>query len=63
MKDKKEELLKSDSKTKKRKRSYSGIELPSPDESIDDFEKFNIDKNIVERLKLKQIESLFDVQK
>lgn len=63
MKDKKEELLKSDSKSKKRKRSYSGIELPSPDESLDDFEKFNIDKNIVERLKLKQIESLFDVQK
>ena len=63
MKEKKEEILKSDSKTKKRKRSYSGIELPEPEEIIDDFEKYKIDKNIVERLKLKQIESLFDVQK
>ena len=63
MKDKKEEILKSDSKVKKRKRSYSGIELPSPEEETDDFENYKIDKNIVERLKLKQIESLFDVQK
>jgi len=63
MKGKKEDILKSDSKTKKRKRSYSGIELPPPEETIDDFEKFGINQNIVERLKLKQIESLFDVQK
>ena len=63
MKEKKEELLKSDSKPKKRKRSYSGIELPLPEETVDDFEKYNIDKNIVDRLKLKQIESLFEVQK
>ena len=63
MKDKKEENLKSDYKVKKRKRSFSGIELPPPEELVDDFEKFKIDKNIVERLKLKQIESLFDVQK
>ena len=65
MKDKKEkeELMKSDAKTKKRKRSYSGIELPSPEEEIDDFQKYKINNNIVERLKLKQIESLFEVQK
>ena len=60
---KKEEFIKSDLKTKKRKRSYSGIELPSPEKEIDDFQKFNINTNIVERLKLKQIESLFEVQK
>ena len=38
MKDKKEkeELLKFNAKTKKRKRSYSGIELPAPEEEIDD---------------------------
>ena len=63
MKVKNEDLLKSDSKPKKRKRSYSGIDLVPPEEILDDFEKFGIDKNIVERLKLKQIESLFDVQK
>ena len=65
MKDKKEkeELMKSDAKTKKRKRSYSGIELPAPEEEIDDFQKYKIDKNIAERLRLKQIESLFEVQK
>ena len=60
---KKEELIKSDLKTKKRKRSYSGIELPSPKKEIDDFQKYNINTNIVEKLKLKQIESLFEVQK
>ena len=63
MKVKNEDLLKSDSKPKKRKRSYSGIDLLPPEEILDDFEKFGINKNIVERLKLKQIESLFDVQK
>ena len=63
MKVKNEDLLKSDSKPKKRKRSYSGIDLVPPEEILDDFEKFGINKNIVERLKLKQIESLFDVQK
>ena len=63
LKDKKEELLKSDAKTKKRKRSYSGIELPMPDEEIDDFKKYKINEYIAERLKLKQIESLFEVQK
>ena len=63
MKVKNEDLLKSDSKPKKRKRSYSGIDLVPPEDILDDFEKFGIDKNIVERLKLKQIESLFDVQK
>jgi len=35
---KEKELIKSDLKTKKRKRSYSGIELPSPGQEIDDFE-------------------------
>ena len=63
MKTKREDLDKSESKNKKRKRSYSGIELPSPEEETDDFENYKIDKNIVERLKLKQIESLFEVQK
>ena len=60
---KNEELIKSDLKTKKRKRSYSGIELPSPKKEIDDFQKYNINTNIVERLKLKQIDTLFEVQK
>ena len=60
---KKEELIKSDLNTKKRKRSYSGIELPLQEKEIDDFQKYNINSNIVERLKLKQIESLFEVQK
>ena len=63
MKTKREDLDKSESKNKKRKRSYSGIELPSPEEEIDDFQKYKINNNIVERLKLKQIESLFEVQK
>ena len=47
----------------KRKRSFSGIELPEPIETSDDFEKYKISPFIVEKLKLKQIESLFDVQK
>ena len=55
------EIPNSDSKPHKRKRSLSGIET-TPNEP-DDFEIFKIDKNIVERLKLKQIESLFEVQK
>ena len=55
------EIPNSDSKPHKRKRSLSGIETP-PNEP-DDFEIYKIDKNIVERLKLKQIESLFEVQK
>ena len=54
MKEKIEDYNKSDSKNRKRKRSYSGIELPSPEEVIDDFQKNKIDKNIVERLKLKR---------
>ena len=57
MKTKREDLDKSESKNKKRKRSYSGIELHSPEEEIDDFKKYKINNNIVERLKLKQIES------
>jgi len=50
-------------KPHKRKRSLSGIECPTPTNEPDDFETYKIDKNIVERLKLKQIESLFEVQK
>ena len=46
MKDKKDEILRTDYKVKKRKRSFSGIELPSPEELVDDFEKFKIDKKI-----------------
>jgi ATP-dependent RNA helicase DDX21 len=57
------EVPKSDIKPHKRKRSLSGIECPTPPNEPDDFETYNIDKNIVERLKLKQIESLFEVQK
>ena len=53
----------SDSKPHKRKRSYSGIEIPTPSNEPDDFQTYKIDPNIVERLKLKQIESLFEVQK
>ena len=63
MKEEKKEELLSDFKNKKRKRSYSGIELPVPEDVNDDFETYKINKNIVERLKLKQIESLFEVQK
>ena len=55
------EQPKSDIKPHKRKRSLSGID--SPPNEPDDFETYKIDKNIVERLKLKQIESLFEVQK
>ena len=51
------EQPKSDIKPHKRKRSLSGID--SPLNEPDDFETYKIDKNIVERLKLKQIESLF----
>ena len=54
---------KSDIKPHKRKRSYSGIEVPTPPNEPDDFETYKIHPNIVERLKLKQIESLFEVQK
>ena len=54
---------KSDTKPHKRKRSYSGIEVPTPPNEPDDFETYKIHPNIVERLKLKQIESLFEVQK
>ena len=57
------DLQKSDSKPHKRKRSYSCIECPTPPNEPDDFETFKINPNIVERLKLKQIESLFEVQK
>ena len=61
---KKDDLHKSDLKTHKRKRSYSGIELPSSStEEIDDFQAYKIAPEIVERLKLKQITSLFEVQK
>ena len=63
MKEKKDDQQNSDLKSKKRKRSFSGIDLPDPEESVDDFQKYKIDPNIVERLKLKQIESLFEVQK
>ena len=63
MKEKKDDQQNSDLKSKKRKRSFSGIDLPDPEESVDDFQKYKIDLNIVERLKLKQIESLFEVQK
>ena len=49
---------------KKRKRSYSGIDLPSPaEEQDDDFKLFKIHESIADRLKQKQIMSLFDVQK
>ena len=54
---------KSDTKPHKRKRSYSGIEVQTPSSEPDDFETFKIHPSIVERLKLKQIESLFEVQK
>ena len=54
---------KSDTKPHKRKRSYSGIEVQTPSNEPDDFETFKIHPSIVERLKLKQIESLFEVQK
>ena len=54
---------KSDTKPHKRKRSYSGIEVQTPSNEPDDFEAFKIHPSIVERLKLKQIESLFEVQK
>ena len=57
------DVQKSDSKPHKRKRSYSCIECPTPPNEPDDFETFKINPNIVERLKLKQIESLFEVQK
>ena len=57
------DVSKSDIKPHKRKRSLSGIECPTPPNEPDDFETYKIDKNIVERLKLKQIESLFEVQK
>ena len=71
MKGKKRQRSESDSKVKepeelpvkKRKRSYSGIDLPDPEEQEDDFQKFKINPAIAERLKLKQINSLFDVQK
>ena len=49
--------------SKKRKRSYSGIDLPSPSETNDDFAQFKIHPAIVEKLQLKQIVSLFEVQK
>ena len=49
--------------SKKRKRSYSGIDLPSPSETNDDFTQFKIHPAIVEKLQLKQIVSLFEVQK
>ena len=48
---------------KKRKRSFSGIDLPDFEETQDDFSHYKINENIIERLKLKQIESLFEVQK
>ena len=48
---------------KKRKRSFSGIDLPDFEETQDDFSYYKINENIIERLKLKQIESLFEVQK
>ena len=51
-----------DKTPKKRKRSYSGIDLPE-EESQDDFTTYKINPNIIERLKLKQIENLFEVQK
>ena len=58
------DLPKSDIKPHKRKRSYSGIELPSSStEEIDDFQTYKISPEIAERLKLKQITSLFEVQK
>ena len=57
------EVQNSDSKPHKRKRSYSGIECPTPPNEPDDFETYKIHPKIVERLKLKQIESLFEVQK
>ena len=71
MKGKKRQRSESDSKVKepeelpvkKRKRSYSGIDLPDPEEQEDDFQKFKINPAIAERLKLKQKNSLFDVQK
>ena len=47
---------------KKRKRSFSGIDLPDLEDQ-DDFSHYKINENIIERLKLKQIESLFEVQK
>ena len=58
------DLPKSDIKPHKRKRSYSGIELPSSStEEVDDFQTYKISPEIAERLKLKQITSLFEVQK
>ena len=48
---------------KKRKRSFSGIDLPDFEETQDDFSHYKINENIIERLKLNQIESLFEVQK
>ena len=52
-----------DKSNKKRKKSFSGIELPDPEDSKDDFIQFNINSNIAQRLKDKNIHSLFDVQK
>ena len=52
-----------DKTPKKRKRSYSGIDLPEKEEIQDDFTKYKINPNIIERLKLKQIDNLFEVQK
>ena len=49
---------------KKRKRSYSGIDLPSPSpEQEDDFTQYKIHPAIADRLKQRNIMSLFDVQK
>ena len=46
---------------KKRKRSYSGIDLPSPvEEQDDDFKLFKIHESIADRLKQKQIMSLYE---
>ena len=58
-----EKDLKKDKLQKKRKRSYSGIDLPDSEEIQDDFTQYKINPNIVEKLKLKQIENLFEVQK
>ena len=52
-----------DKSNKKRKKSFSGIELPDPEDSKDDFIQFNINSSIAQRLKDKNIHSLFDVQK
>lgn len=61
--EKPKELIELETPVKKRKRSYSGIDLKDSSEEKDDFQQYGISAFLAEKLKTKLIESLFEVQK